>query len=141
MALGVVVVVFGYQGYGDYNIKSTFNNLFAPNHNPATQSLDKELVCMINDNYMKKKQNLVRIDNKKYYGSCHTCIEDLVNKPEKRYSIDPFTGMKVDKALAFIAIDPATPDDRVLYFSSGKNYKSYLEKLTELEYENYRSAN
>lgn len=91
--------------------------------------LEKNLVCMVNDTYFNKEQILVEVDNKKYYGCCDMCVETLNKKREIRYAKDPLTGEEVDKALAFIAINPKVAGGKVLYFSDQENYQKYMSTL------------
>lgn len=95
----------------------------------SEKSLKKNLVCMVNDTYMKKEQILVEVDNKKYYGCCQMCVETITNKRETRYANDPLTGNEVDKALAFIALNPESTAGKVLYFANVENYQKYLQSL------------
>ena len=84
-------------------------------------------VCMINDAFMGKDQIAVPVGNKIYYGCCEGCVDKLTNMPETRYAIDPFSGEKVDKANAFITINPNS-GGTVSYFESKENYLAMTSK-------------
>lgn len=95
---------------------------------PAMTStgLDKELVCMVNNAYMGKKQFPVEFDNKLYYGCCEMCVNTIQEEANVRVAKDPVTGKEVDKSEAFIALEPGNQYGGVLYFESEANYKKYL---------------
>lgn len=79
-------------------------------------------VCMINDEVMKKPQIPVVVEGKTYYGCCPACATTLKNDPSSRYSKDPQTGKKVDKASAFIT---EGPNGVALYFESEETAMKY----------------
>jgi len=81
-----------------------------------------EKVCMINNEFMGKKQFPVEVGGKTYYGCCKACYTALKTDAATRYAVDPVSGNKVDKALAVIG---ALPDGTVLYFESDKTYEAY----------------
>lgn len=83
-------------------------------------------VCMINNRFMNKDQIPVPVNEKTYYGCCEGCVAKLKNDAASRYSPDPLTGERVDKALAVIIVKPGTKDE-VLYFKSESNVKKYIE--------------
>ena len=87
----------------------------------SIESIPTKQVCMINDAFMGKDQIPVPVNNKVYYGCCEGCVDKLTNMPETRYAIDPFSGEKVDKADAFIAMNPNSGGS-VSYFESKENY-------------------
>jgi YHS domain-containing protein len=107
-------------------------NISLPNNSQeATDStirLQTELVCMVNDAYMGIKQFPVPVENKMYYGCCEQCVDKIKDNENIRYTKDPFTGEKVDKALAFIVMK-SEADRSVYYFKSKDNYLQYLKTL------------
>ena len=80
-------------------------------------------VCMINNRVMAEPQIPVEIENKTYYGCCAGCASKLKNQKGARFSKDPLTGNKVDKAAAYIISGLA---GEALYFESEKNAKDYV---------------
>ena len=88
--------------------------------------LAKELVCMVNNAYMGKKQYPVQFDDKLYYGCCQMCVKTIQNERQVRVALDPLTGKEVDKSVAFIVLDSANHNGSVLYFESEANYKKYI---------------
>ncbi|MFB9864884.1 hypothetical protein [Rufibacter immobilis] len=88
--------------------------------------LPKNLVCMVNDVYMGKKQFLVEFENRAYYGCCEMCVKTIKSDLRVRVAKDPFSGNEVDKSTAFIALDEGTSNGKVVYFESEQNYKDYL---------------
>lgn len=94
----------------------------------VAESLPVNQVCMINDAFMGKDQIPVPVGNKVYYGCCEGCVEKLTNMEETRYGTDPLTGQKVDKADAFIVLNPQ--GSTVWYFASKENYLQFNNKQT-----------
>lgn len=92
----------------------------------TTTGLDKELVCMVNNAYMGKKQFPVEFGEKLYYGCCEMCVNTIQNEANVRVAKDPISGKEVDKSEAFIALEPGNLYGGVLYFESEANYKKYL---------------
>lgn len=101
-----------------------------PQHSslPQEGELAKERVCMVNNAYMGKKQIPVAYENKTYYGCCEMCVEKIKTNKAVRYAKDPQTGKEVDKATAFIALNPVTKDGSVLYFESEQSFKKYKDQ-------------
>jgi len=91
----------------------------------STAGLDKELVCMVNNAYMGKKQFPVEFGDKLYYGCCEMCVNTIQNEANVRVAKDPLSGKEVDKSEAFIALEPGHPYGGVLYFESEANYKKF----------------
>ncbi|HEY4652388.1 MAG TPA: hypothetical protein VIG72_13285 [Pontibacter sp.] len=89
--------------------------------------LPKDLVCMVNNAFMGKKQYPVAFEDKMYYGCCEMCVKTIQNERQVRYATDPVTGQEVDKSAAFIALKPGSTNGDVLYFASEANYKQYLQ--------------
>ena len=87
--------------------------------------IDPSIVCMVNNTYMGSYQIPVEIDDEVYYGCCKGCVTTLKTKPESRFSVDPLTNEKVDKANALITLDPHKKG-MVLYFSNEENVRSYF---------------
>ncbi len=105
-----------------------------PHDNPALPQgthvdiqVPAELVCMVNDVYMGRKQFPVPVGDKIYYGCCENCVDKLKNSDQYRYSIDPLTKEKVDKVEAYIVVK-SMETGAVLYFKSKENYEKYLSK-------------
>ncbi len=88
------------------------------------ESLPAELVCMVNDAYMGKKQFPVPVGDKIYFGCCEMCVDKLKNTDQYRFGIDPLTKEKVDKTEAYIVLQ-SKETGAVLYFKSKENYKKY----------------
>jgi hypothetical protein len=96
--------------------------------NPALTGVElpKELVCMVNNAYMGKKQVPVPFEDKLYYGCCQMCVKTIQNERSVRIAFDPLTKKEVDKSAAFITLNPAIRDGSVLYFESEENFKKYI---------------
>lgn len=91
------------------------------------EGLDKELVCMVNNAYMGKKQFPVEFENKLYFGCCEMCVNTIQNDPKVRVAKDPLTGKEVDKSEAFIALNPGNAYGGVFYFESEANYLKFAK--------------
>ncbi len=89
--------------------------------------LKTSYVCMVNNKYMGKEQIPVEYKDKVYYGCCQGCVKNLQNNRSVRYSVDPLTGKEVDKATAYIVMQPGKSGE-VFYFESEENYKKYKVK-------------
>jgi YHS domain-containing protein len=87
--------------------------------------LSKDQVCMVNNAYMGKKQIPVSFENKTYYGCCEMCVDKIKTNKAVRYAKDPLTGKEVDKATAFIALNPANHDGTVFYFESEESFRKF----------------
>jgi len=84
-------------------------------------------VCYVNNAFMRAEQIPVMVEGKIYYGCCEGCVDKLKNNlGGVRYSTDPLTGEKVDKATAYIVLKPNSNSD-VLYFASEKNYNEFVK--------------
>ncbi len=83
---------------------------------------DNSYVCMVNDAYMGKPQIPIPVEGKQYYGCCMGCVNTLNTKMESRYSVDPVSHNRVDKATAVIGRDG---DDKVVYFESKRTFKEF----------------
>ena len=91
------------------------------------KAVPHNLVCMVNNMYMGSQQIAVLVDDKTYYGCCQKCVNDLNTDENTRFAVDPFSKKRVDKAMAFIVINP-DKTGAVLYFESEQNAKKYLKK-------------
>lgn len=86
-------------------------------------------VCFVNNKFMGIDQIPVEVDAKTYYGCCQGCVDKIKqNLNDVRFTLDPLTGSKVDKALAYIVLDPkGNGNQDVLYFASEQNYLNYIK--------------
>ena len=86
-----------------------------------------DLVCMVNDEYMGKKQFEVNFEGKTYYGCCQMCKERIPKDQSVRMAIDPLSKNQVDKATALIAV---TGDrGEVSYFENKATYTNYIKQF------------
>lgn len=86
-----------------------------------------EEVCMVNNEYMGKKQFEVNFEGKIYYGSCQMCKERIPKDPSTRVAIDPFSKKQIDKATAIIAI--TGNHGEVSYFENNTTYTNYINQF------------
>ncbi|MEQ9217960.1 MAG: hypothetical protein RLO17_07960 [Cyclobacteriaceae bacterium] len=117
----LAVVVLGIIGYNLY--KSTPPSAWVT----EDEVLPRNKVCMVNNTYLGVQQIEVPVNGKMYYGCCEMCVTTLNQKPESRYAIDPFSGEKVDKSMAFIYLNPDSKYGGVLYFESTENFQAFSE--------------
>lgn len=83
-----------------------------------------DLVCMVNNAYMAKKQFEVPFEGKTYYGCCSMCVERIPQDKAARTAIDPFTSKEIDKSEAYIVL--VSGEGHVAYFENEQNYKRFL---------------
>lgn len=114
----VIVGIIAYQVYNTTPPSAWVSN---------TEQLPSNKVCMVNNTYMGVEQIEVPIDGKIYYGCCENCVTTLNQKPESRYAIDPYSGEEVDKADAYIYLNPDSKYGGVLYFKSFENFQANQE--------------
>ncbi len=93
----------------------------------TSAEIPKEEVCMVNDAFMGKSQIEVPVNGKMYYGCCNMCVKRLNESEEIRSAKDPFTKEIVDKASAYIVLDPDSDQDEVLYFKDQTTYQKFME--------------
>ena len=105
-----------------------------PHNNPAPPPvavtdprIPTELVCMVNDAFMGRKQFPVPVGDKIYYGCCEMCVDKLQNSDKFRIAIDPLTNEKVDKVEAYIVL-ASEETGAVYYFANEENYKKFKSK-------------
>lgn len=125
------IVVFSLIGvyYG-------FRTFFSVKQRNAYKSyLGKEIprnrVGMLNDQVNNEPCVAYKIDNKIYYVCCLSCGYKLQDKKQLRFAIDPYSGKKVDKSKAFIALKP-NAGDSVIYFESEQNLRNFLKEKNTL---------
>ena len=88
-----------------------------------TRVEDSSLVCMVNNQYMGRPQIPVVVEGRTYFGCCEMCKGRLERDQTARFSTDPVSGRRVDKATAVIGRDVS---NRVLYFENETTYRQYL---------------
>lgn len=103
-------------------------SIFSGDSDSASKAqLKNNLVCMVNDKYFGTEQIPVVAEGKTYYGCCQGCVGNIQNNRAVRYARDPYSGVEVDKAGAFIVKNPDSIKQEVLYFESKENFKRYLK--------------
>lgn len=121
-AIAWIILTIYSQEKSSYEAQQTYKSSL-PKPGKAVQH---NLVCMVNNMYMGTGQIAVLINEKTYYGCCPKCVKDLNTDENTRFASDPFSKKKVDKAMAFIIINPDMTG-AVLYFESEQNVKKYLK--------------
>lgn len=110
--IGVIAMLFALQSYSVAGTRAK-----GPSE---VKHVETSQVCMVNDTFMNKPQIPVSVEGKTYYGCCEGCVGRLKGDRSVRFSKDPVTGREVDKAAAYIAMQP---DGTVLYFESMETAK------------------
>lgn len=87
-------------------------------------AVPSELVCMVNDAYMGKKQLEVEHEGKMYYGCCAMCQTRIPEDEGVRKAIDPFSLETVDKAEAYIVL--IGDNGEIAYFKNEANYQQFV---------------
>lgn len=80
--------------------------------------------CMASNRDTGRPQAFTEVEGKRYYGCSEACIANLGENAAFRYSIDPVSGRRVDKALAVLG---AKPGGELLYFESEETFRAYRE--------------
>ena len=91
-------------------------------------AIDHKLVCMASDLFHGKDQIEVVVANETYYGCSQKAIRDITANEKMRFAIDPYSKNSIDKALAFIAINP-NKTGSILYFESEENLRNYFKRF------------
>lgn len=95
--------------------------------NNKYEIVENEKVCMVNDRFMGVKQIPIEAEGITYYGCCQNCVKKIQENQENvRYSKDPLSGEKVDKATAVIV--KSNEDGSVKYFSSKQSAEEFMKK-------------
>lgn len=89
--------------------------------------ISNELVCMVNDAFMGRKQFPVAVGNKTYFGCCENCVSKLQDSDQYRFGIDPLTKERVDKVEAYIVL-ASEETGAVYYFANEENYIKFKSK-------------
>jgi len=96
-------------------------------NNNKYEIVSNEKVCMVNDRYMVVTQIPIEVDGITYYGCCENCIAKIQNNiGDVRYSKDPVTGNKVDKASAIIVQNKK--NGMVYYFETKTVADEFIKK-------------
>ena len=125
------IVLLGFVSCNTQNKKTNETSVEVKTTEVKTKKeakLKTSLVCFVNNKFMGIDQFPVEFEGKTYFGCCPDCVVKLKTIREVRYSLDPLTGVEVDKALAYIVIAPHGNND-VLYFESKDNYLKFTKQL------------
>nr|WP_321409136.1 TRASH domain-containing protein [uncultured Carboxylicivirga sp.] len=87
------------------------------------------LVCMVSGEIKSKAIIHLEVNGKVYYGCCNSCLSKLrSNFEDVQVTQDPFTKKKLDKADAYIRLNPLNPMT-VLFFESKDTYANYINNI------------
>jgi len=87
-------------------------------------NVPSDLVCMVNNAYMGKKQFEVPFEGKTYYGCCNMCVDRIPKDKAARTAVDPFSSKEIDKSEAYIVL--VSGEGHVAYFENEQNYKKFM---------------
>src|SRR5690554_3931710 len=128
-ALMILATLTSWSGNSNETSKKKEQNVTDSNPNVFNKGdiVPNDLVCMVNNEYMGKKQFEVEFEGKTYYGCCQMCKERIPKDESVRVAIDPLSKKQVDKATALIAVT----DDRgeVSYFENKATYTNYIKQF------------
>jgi YHS domain-containing protein len=79
-------------------------------------------VCMITNKVFVEEQIRIPLDDRVYYGCCQMCVAKINDNKESRYTTDPVTGKRVNKADAVIGADES---GAVYYFESNETLDAF----------------
>lgn len=126
---GFVIALFVFSGAGFFFPNAAWGEdaaIVAPLSGPVKT----DTVCMVNDRAMGAAQIAVDVEGKTYYGCCAGCSARLQKEASYRFSVDPVTGRKVDKAKAYIMADAT---GKAVYFEGEESAKKYSASLKPKE--------
>lgn len=126
VVLLAVIALFSCQSSAEKKVE-VFSDTSAPAVLPSYKIGDPvphDLVCMVNNAYMGKKQFEVPFGGKTYYGCCDMCVERIPKDKTARTAIDPFNSKEIDKSEAYIVL--VSGEGHVAYFESEQSYKQFL---------------
>lgn len=89
--------------------------------------LENDKVCMASNIFMEALQTTVEIEGKMYHSCSEHCTNELLSNMNTRFATDPWTNKLVDKADAFITMNPDT-SGMILYFESQESLTNYIAK-------------
>ena len=128
-ALMILATLTSCSGNSNETSKKKEQNVTDSNPNVFNKGdiVPNDLVCMVNNEYMGKKQFEVNFEGKIYYGCCQMCKERIPKDPSTRVAIDPFSKKQIDKATAIIAI--TGNNGEVSYFENNTTYTNYINQF------------
>ncbi len=88
-------------------------------------AVPSELVCMVNNEYMGRKQMEVPFEGRMYYGCCNMCVERIPTDPSVRQATDPYSKKTIDKSTAYIVL--IGDRGEVVYFENEASYKALVQ--------------
>lgn len=128
-ALMILATLTSCSGNSNETSKKKEQNVTESNHKAFNigDIVPSDLVCMVNNEYMGKKQIEVDFEEKIYYGCCQMCKERIPTDESVRMAIDPHSKKQVDKATALIAV--TGNHGEVSYFENKATYTNYIKQF------------
>ena len=91
--------------------------------NAEVKTVDSKDVCMVANRVPGSPTIEVLIDRRTYYVCCKNCEARIKKDPALRYTKDPLSRKKINKAEAFIV---ALDDGSIAYFESRESAEEYF---------------
>ena len=106
-----VVIVIG----GGYSF-------FLTQHYSQVRQVLAYAACMLDDWTSDSALFAAEVAGETYYCCFEKCGETLQQKPDLRFSIDPISGMRIDKAHAYYGV---SRQGRIYYFETPENLEKF----------------
>lgn len=120
----IFALVIGFFGYLFY-LQNSVNKAF---DSQEGKEIQHSRVCMVNGDIKLHSVRSVTVNGKTYWGCCQHCISLLrYNTAQVRFTTDPVTGKKINKADAVIFPDPHN-SRRAMFFQSDSTYEQYVHR-------------
>ncbi len=133
IAVGGTMLWIGVTIYHDAKENAVMANEYQKTLPNLGDSIAHMKVCMASNVYLGSRQIAVPSGDKKYFACSEHCVHQL-GIDSIRYTIDPVSEQRVDKAMSIVTLNP----DRtgaVIYFESKATYNKYLKALNDTSVE------
>lgn len=99
---------------------------FLARHYSHVRQVQAYVVCMLDDWTSDSPLFAAEVAGETYYCCFEKCGETLQQKPDLRFSIDPISGMRIDKAHAFYGV---SRQGKIYYFETLENLEKFYTEL------------
>ncbi len=132
-AVGGTILWIGVEIYHDAKENVVMENEYQKSLPNLGDSIEHMKVCMASNVYLGSKQIEVPSGDKLYFACSEHCVHQL-GIDSVRYTIDPVSEKKVDKAMSIITLHPDKTGE-IIYFESIDTYSRYLKALNDTSME------
>ncbi len=133
IAVGGTMLWIGVEIYYDAKENVVMEDEFQKSLPNLGDSIAHMKVCMASNIYLGSKQIEVPSGGKMYFACSEHCVHQL-GIDSTRYTIDPVSEQKVDKAMSIVTLRPDKTGE-VMYFESKDTYNKYLKALNDISKE------